>query len=105
LLRKYQQIYDNIVGDDTGGVAENETDDVDWRQLKALITETHFDPEDIHYRAVAWHQVHQLNRCLAALKAGFHCRHPSGALGFNRTSDAVPMPWYSAQVTIYSQPV
>jgi hypothetical protein len=72
LLRKSRQVYDNLVEDEADDVAEGETDDVDWGQLEALITETHFDPEDIHYRAAALHQVRQLNRCLAALKTGLH---------------------------------
>ena len=72
LLRKSRQVYDNLVEDEANDVAEGEADDVDWGQLEALITETHFDPEDIHYRAAALHQVRQLNRCLAALKTGLH---------------------------------
>jgi len=72
LLRKSRQVYDNLVEDEADDVAEGETDDVDWGQLEALITKTHFDPEDIHYRAAALHQVRQLNRCLAALKTGLH---------------------------------
>jgi hypothetical protein len=72
LLKKSRQVYDNLVEDDAGDAAEGETDDVDWGRLEALITETHFDPEDIHYRAAALYQVRQLNRCLAALKTGFH---------------------------------
>jgi hypothetical protein len=72
LLRKSRQVYDNLVEDEAGEVAEGETDNVDWGQLEALITETHFDPEDIHYRAAALHQVRQLKRCLAALKTGLH---------------------------------
>jgi hypothetical protein len=71
LLKKSRQIYDDLVESETDA-AEGETDDVDWRQLEVLITETYFDPEDIHYRAAALHQVRQLNRCLAALKTGLH---------------------------------
>ena len=72
LLRKSRQVYDNLVEDEADDVVEGETDDVNWGQLETLITETHFDPEDIHYRAAALHQVRQLNRCLAALKTGLH---------------------------------
>jgi hypothetical protein len=72
LLRKSRQVYDNLVEGEADEVAECETDDVDWGGLEALITETYFDLEDIHYRAAALHQVRQLNRCLAALKTGLH---------------------------------
>jgi hypothetical protein len=72
LLRKSQQVYDDLVEGEADGVTEGETDDVDWGQLEVLITETRFDPEDIHYRAAALHHIRQLNRCLAALKTGLH---------------------------------
>ena len=72
LLSNSRQVYDNLVEDEADEPAEGETDDVDWGHLEALITETHFDPKDIHYRAAALHQVRQLNRCLAALKTGLH---------------------------------
>ena len=64
LLRKSQQIYDDLV--------EGETDDMDWGKLEVLITETPFELEDIHFRAAALYQVRQLSRCLAALKTGLH---------------------------------
>ena len=64
LLRKSRQVYYNIV--------EDKADNVDWRINEALITKTYFDPEDIHYRAAALHQVRQRNRCLAALKTSLH---------------------------------
>ena len=72
LLRKSQQIYDDLVEGETDDIPEGETDDVDWGKLEVLIIETSFEPEDIHYRAAALHQVRQLNRCLAALKTGLH---------------------------------
>jgi hypothetical protein len=72
LLKKSQQIYNDLVESEINDVAEGETDDVDWEQLEVLITETYFDPQDTHYRAAALHQVRQLNRCLAALKTGLH---------------------------------
>ena len=72
LLKNSRQVYDELVEDETDDVVEGETDDVDWEQLEALIRKTYSDPEDIHYRAAALHQVHQLNRCLAALKTGLH---------------------------------
>ena len=58
--------------DEIDDVVECEIDYVYWGQLEVLITKTYFDPEDIHYRAAALHQVRQLNRCLAALKTGLH---------------------------------
>ena len=72
LLRNSRQVYDDLVEGEADDVAEGETDDVDWGQLEVLITETRFDPEDIHYRAAALHHIRQLNRCLAALKTGLH---------------------------------
>jgi hypothetical protein len=72
LLRKSQQVYDYLVEGETDDIEEGETDDVDWVKLEVLITETSFEPEDIHYRAAALYQVRQLNRCLAALKTGLH---------------------------------
>ena len=51
---------------------EFKIDYADWGQLEVLVAKTYFDPEDIHYRAAALHQVRQLNRCLAALKTGLH---------------------------------
>src|ERR1700758_2608696 len=53
LLRKSLQVYDDLVEGEADDVAEGETDDVDWGQLEVLVTETRFDPEDIHYRAAA----------------------------------------------------
>jgi DNA polymerase III delta prime subunit len=72
LLRKSREVYDDLVEGEADCIAEGETDDVDWGQLEVLITETRFDPEDIHYRAAALHHIHQLNRCLAALKTGLN---------------------------------
>jgi hypothetical protein len=72
LLRKSRQFYDDLVVGEVDDAAESETDDVDWGQLEVLITETYFDPEDVHFRAAALHQVRQLNRCLAALKTDLH---------------------------------
>ena len=72
LLRKSRQIYDDLMQGETDDAAEGEIDDVDWGQLEVLITETYFDPEDIHYKAAALHNIRQLNRCLAALKTHLH---------------------------------
>ena len=72
LLKKSRQIYDDLVEGEIDDIAECEIAYVDWGQLEVLITKTYFDPEDIHYRAAALHQVRQLNRCLAALKTGLH---------------------------------
>ena len=57
---------------DIDDVVKDETDDVDWEELEGLLTQTNFNPEDMHYKAAALHQVRQLNRCLAALKTGLH---------------------------------
>ena len=72
LLKKSQQIYDDLVEGETDDLAEDETDDVDWDELEGLLTQTNFNSEDMHYKAAALHQVRQLNRCLAALKTGLH---------------------------------
>jgi hypothetical protein len=72
LLKKARRIYDELIVDEMNDVVEDETDDVDWKELEVLITQTNFNPEDIHYKAAALHQVRQLNRCLTALKTGLH---------------------------------
>jgi hypothetical protein len=72
LLRKARAVYDELVEDEADDVVEDEPDGVDWEELEAVIIKTNFDPEDIHYKAAALHQVRQLNRCLAALKTGLH---------------------------------
>ena len=71
-LRKSRWIYDQLVEDETGYVAQNEAVDMDWGDIEILLTQTDCDPEDIHYRAAVLHHVHQLNRCLAALKTRLH---------------------------------
>jgi predicted nucleic acid-binding protein len=72
LLKKSLQIYDELLEDEMNGVLEDETDDVDWKELELLLIKTSSSPEDIHYNAAALHQVRQLNRCLRALKTGLH---------------------------------
>ena len=72
LLRKAWQVYDELVEDEADDVSEDETDSGDWEELEVLITKTEFDPEDIHFRAAALHQVRQLNRCLTALRTDLH---------------------------------
>ena len=72
LLRKSQQVYDDFLETSWNELLEDETGDVDWRQLEFLITQTRFEPEDIHYKAAALHQVRQLDRCLAALEKNLH---------------------------------
>ena len=71
LLRKAQQIYDELV-EDEDDVVKGETDDVDWEALEVLITKADFEPKDIHFKDAALHHVRQLNRCLAALKTGIN---------------------------------
>jgi hypothetical protein len=70
VLPAYEIRFD--VADD---ILEDETDDVGWGQLELLIAQTNFDPEDVHYKAAALHQVRQLNRCLAALNRRLHQFH------------------------------
>jgi hypothetical protein len=72
LLRKSQQIYDDLVEGETDDIEQGDADDMDWGKLEVLITETPFELEDIHFRAAALYQVRQLSRCLAALKTGLH---------------------------------
>ena len=72
LLRKGERVYDELLEDESDDVLEDETGDVDWKGLEVLISQTNFDPEDIHYKAAALHQIRQLNRCMAALKRPLH---------------------------------
>jgi hypothetical protein len=72
LTKKAGLVYDDLMEYDIDDVLEDETDDVDWEELEGLLTQTNFNPEDIHYKAAALHQVRQLNRCLTALKTGLH---------------------------------
>jgi hypothetical protein len=72
LLRKGGRVYDELLEDESDDVLEDETGDVDWKGLEVLISQTNFDPEDIHYKAAALHQIRQLNRCMAALKRPLH---------------------------------
>jgi hypothetical protein len=72
LLRKGGRVYDELLEDESDDVLEDETGDVDWKGLEVLISQTNFDPEDIHYKAAAFHQIRQLNRCMAALKRPLH---------------------------------
>jgi hypothetical protein len=72
LLRKSHQVYNDLLETSQDQVLEDETDAVDWGQLEFLITQTSFEPEDIHYKAAALHQVRQLDRCLAALEKPLH---------------------------------
>ena len=72
LLRKSRQVYDDLIECEVDDVVEDGMDDVEWKDLEVLITNTNFDPEDIHFKAAALHHVRQLNRCLAALKTGLH---------------------------------
>jgi hypothetical protein len=71
-LRKSRWIYDQLLEDKTGYVAQDQTHDMDWENIETLLTQTDCDPENIHYRAAALHHVRQLNRCLAALKTRLH---------------------------------
>jgi len=72
LLRKTRRAYDDLIECEVDDVAEDEMDDVEWKDFEGLITNTNFDPEDIHFKAAALHHIRQLNRCLAALKIGLH---------------------------------
>jgi hypothetical protein len=72
LLRKGQRVYDELIEDEADDVVGDGTGNVDWEGLEILISQTNFDPEDIHYKAAALHQVRQLNRCLAALERPLH---------------------------------
>ena len=72
LLKKARRIYDDLVEYEIDDVVEDEKDDMDWEELEVLITQTNFNPEDIHYKAAALHQISQLNRCVTALKTGLH---------------------------------
>jgi hypothetical protein len=72
LTKKAGLVYDDLMEYEIDDVIEDETDDVDWEELERLLTQTNFNPEDMHYKAAALHQVRQLNRCLAALKTGLH---------------------------------
>jgi hypothetical protein len=72
LTKKAGLVYDDLMEYEVDDVVEDETDDVDWEELEGLLTQTNFNPEDIHYKAAALHQVRQLNRCLTALKTGLH---------------------------------
>ena len=72
LLRKSRQFYDDLIECEIDDVVEDGMDDVEWKALEVLITNTNVDPEDIHFKAAALHHVRQLNRCLAALKTGLH---------------------------------
>ena len=70
LLKKARQAYDDLIECEVDDVAE--IDDVELKALEVSITNTNFDPEDIHFKAAALHHIRQLNRCLAALKIGLH---------------------------------
>ena len=72
LPRKTRRAYDDLIECEVDDVAEDEMDDVEWKDLEVSITNTNFDPEDIHFKAAALHHIRQLNRCLAALKIGLH---------------------------------
>jgi hypothetical protein len=72
LLRRSRQVYDDLIECEADDVVEDGLDDVEWKDFEGLITNTNFDPEDIHFKAAALHHVRQLNRCLAALKTGLH---------------------------------
>jgi hypothetical protein len=72
LLRKTRQSYDDLIECEVDDVVEDGMDDVEWKDLEVLITNTNFDLEDIHFKAAALHHIRQLNRCLAALKIGLH---------------------------------
>jgi hypothetical protein len=72
LLRKSRQFYDDLIECEIDDVVEDGMDDVEWKDFEVSITNTNFDPEDIHFKAAALHHVRQLNRCLAALKKGLH---------------------------------
>jgi hypothetical protein len=72
LTKKAGLVYDDLMEYEIDNVVEDEAHDVDWEELEGLLTQTNFNPEDMHYKAAALHQVRQLNRCLAALKTGLH---------------------------------
>jgi len=72
LLRKARRAYDDLIECEVDNVAEDGMDDAEWKDLEVLITNTNFEPEDIHFQAAALHNVRQLNRCLAALKTVLH---------------------------------
>ena len=72
LLRKSRQVYDDLIECEVDDVVEDGMDDVEWKDIEIVITNTNFDSEDIHFKAAALHHVRQLNRCLAALKIGLH---------------------------------
>lgn len=75
LLGNGRRIYDELLENEAAeadDVLEDKTLDVDWEELEVLITQTDYDPEDVHFRAAALHQVRQLNRCLSALKTRLH---------------------------------
>jgi hypothetical protein len=72
LLRKTRRSYDDLIECEVDDVVEDGMDDVEWKDLEVLITNTNFDFEDIHFKAAALHHIRQLNRCLAALKIGLH---------------------------------
>ena len=72
LLRKSLRAYDDLIECEVDDVVEDGMDDVEWKALEVLITNTNFDSEDIHFKSAALHHVRQLNRCLAALKTGLH---------------------------------
>jgi hypothetical protein len=72
LLRKTRRSYDDLIECEVDDVVEDGMDDVGWKDLEVLITNTNFDLEDIHFEAAALHHIRQLNRCLAALKIGLH---------------------------------
>jgi hypothetical protein len=72
LTKKAGLVYDDLMEYEIDDVVEDETDDVDWEELEGLLTQKNFNPEDLHYKAAALHQVRQLNRCLAALKTSLH---------------------------------
>jgi hypothetical protein len=72
LTKKAGLVYDDLMEYEIDDVVEDETDDVDWEELEGFLTQKNFNPEDLHYKAAALHQVRQLNRCLAALKTSLH---------------------------------
>ena len=67
-----RRAYDDLIESEVDDVVEDEMDDVVWKDLEVSIINTNFDPEDIHFKAAALHNVRQLNRCLAALKTRLH---------------------------------
>ena len=72
LLRKSRQVCDDLIECEADESVEDGMDDVEWKDFEGLITNMNFDPEDIHFKAAALHNVRQLNRCLAALKTRLH---------------------------------